>query len=54
VRLQTDIEVENDLVEPAASTFFKVSMIRASYPNSTEFSVRSSGWTLRSRSTMPK
>src|SRR6185437_824084 len=38
--------------KPAASTFFSTSVICAGEPSSTEFSVRSSGRTLCSRSTM--
>src|SRR5947209_322348 len=38
--------------KPAASTFFDVSVICAGEPSNTEFSVRSAGRTLRSRSTM--
>jgi hypothetical protein len=38
---------------PAASAFFSVSVIREGEPSSTEFSVRSSGFTFCSRSTMP-
>src|SRR6202022_3919761 len=38
--------------KPAASTFLTVSAMRLELPRRTEFSVRSSGFTLRSRSTM--
>src|SRR6516225_6461194 len=38
--------------KPAASTFFKISAMRADDPRSTEFSVKSSGLTFLSRSTM--
>jgi hypothetical protein len=52
VQLQTDIEMEDDLVEPGASILFKVAVIRAGEPSDTEFSVWSCRRSLPNRSTM--
>ena len=55
VRLQADIEVEDDLVEAGGLDLFQglVSVLCAGEPSNTDFSVRSWGRTFRNRSTIP-